>query len=242
MAVVTESFILNVTGLLDLTLKHIDKLFHLAFTCSNSGKKIPETCQLYSKLTTKTPEQCLVLLLLTLNIFHSLFYYYYSWIWTNKCQLGLKNYSFRQKICFQNCEKYLVLWAGKIFLATCFHPYLKKDEKDNFSQQAFKKITWTLHVFKREMGYSRKNPNVGGRLRTWNFQEHWKNRMWKFQGYIKKKWNFLGWSRKNHVEVPWTWVLVFGLGNSNIVVTRFCGISRGEASFCLEFPRVKWQI
>ena len=38
--VATASFILNVTGLLDSTLKHVDKLrSHPAFTCSNSAEK-----------------------------------------------------------------------------------------------------------------------------------------------------------------------------------------------------------
>ena len=33
------------------------------------------------------------------------------------------------------------------------------------------------------------------------------------RGQLKKKWNFQGWSRKNHMEFPW--VLVFCLENSN---------------------------
>ena len=42
--VVTESFVLNVTGLLDLTLKYIDtfrlrQVLHLSFTCSKSAKR-----------------------------------------------------------------------------------------------------------------------------------------------------------------------------------------------------------
>ena len=50
-------------------------------------------------------------------------------------------------------------------------------------------------------------------LRTWNFQGYWKNRMWKFQGSIKKKWNFQRRSGKNRAKFPW--VSVFGLGNPN---------------------------
>ena len=41
-------------------------------------------CQIYSRLTIKTPEQRLAPLLLTLNIFLTLFYCYYCWIRTKK--------------------------------------------------------------------------------------------------------------------------------------------------------------
>ena len=62
LAVVTLSFISNVAGLLDLTLKHIDNLdygnktFHTLFACSKLAKKTPATTttrQIYSKLTLK---------------------------------------------------------------------------------------------------------------------------------------------------------------------------------------------
>ena len=99
---VTENFIINIAGLLDLTLKCINK-----FTLFNVSKKDTRTvCQIYSKLTVETPERHLVLLLLTLNIFCALFYHWYCWIWTNKCHLGLRNGSFRQWIYFQQ------LWEG----------------------------------------------------------------------------------------------------------------------------------
>ena len=45
---------------------------------------------------------------------------------------------------------------------------------------------------------------------------YWKNRIWRFWGSIKKKWNFQGWSRKSHVEFEW--VLVFDTGNSKLEV------------------------
>ena len=107
LTVLTYSFVLNVTGLLDPTLKCIDE-FTLRQQNNSSAiymfkvsKKNTRTCQMYSKWTIKTPEQCLVLLLLTLKIFHFLFYYWYSWIQTNKCWLGLRSHSFRHNVCFQ---------------------------------------------------------------------------------------------------------------------------------------------
>ena len=54
------------------------------------------SCQIYSKLTIMTLEQCLMLILLTLNIFTLWFYCYYWWIWTIKSHLDLQNSSFRQ--------------------------------------------------------------------------------------------------------------------------------------------------
>ena len=45
------------------------KVFHPPFPSLKSAKKRTRTmCQIYSKLTIKTPERCLVLLLLTLKI------------------------------------------------------------------------------------------------------------------------------------------------------------------------------
>ena len=73
--VFTESFVLNPT------LKHIGK-FRLHV--QNQQKKslvqrvrYIQSYQIYSKLTIKTPERCLVLLLLNLKIFRTIFYYYY---------------------------------------------------------------------------------------------------------------------------------------------------------------------
>ena len=63
--------------------------------------------------------------------------------------------------------------------------------------------------------------------------------MWKLkQGSIKQKWNFEGLSRNYYVELPWVLVLDFWPGIP-MDLTQFCRISRGEASFCLEFQRVK---
>ena len=49
-------------------------------------------------------------------------------------------------------------------------------------------------------------------------------------------WNFLGVIEINYVEFPG--VLVLGI---KILkgVTQLCGVSEGEALFCLEFPRLK---
>ena len=71
------------TGLLDPTLKHTDEfrlrqqnvlsgicMFKVSKAKKKKKKKL-ETCQIYSKLITKTLEQHLVLLLLSLNIFHT---------------------------------------------------------------------------------------------------------------------------------------------------------------------------
>ena len=52
-----------------------NKVFHLTFTCSEQKKNPSKTiCPIYSKLTLKIPKWCLVLLLLTLNIFHTLYF------------------------------------------------------------------------------------------------------------------------------------------------------------------------
>ena len=46
---------------------------------------------MYAKLTIKTPERRLLLLLLTLDIFRSLFYCYYYWIWFEKIRFQTLN-------------------------------------------------------------------------------------------------------------------------------------------------------
>ena len=62
------------------------------------------------------------------------------------------------------------------------------------------------------MGYSRKNPNRGGRLRPWNFwglEEKTCGNSW---GQLKKKkWKFQGCSRKTNAEFPWVLVFDFGI-------------------------------
>ena len=78
LTVVTDSFTLNVTRCLDPTLKYIDnfRIRQQSIPSSIYMFKVSKnrtTCQIYSKLTIKTLEQCLVLPLLTLNTFHTLF-------------------------------------------------------------------------------------------------------------------------------------------------------------------------
>ena len=67
---------------------------------------------------------------------------------SNKCQFSLRNYRFRQS-CFQSCGKYIDLWTGEICWAKNVHPYSPSlgMQKDNFSQQRFKKISPTLTLF-----------------------------------------------------------------------------------------------
>ena len=81
---------------------------------------------------------------------------------------------------------------------------------------------------KISMGYSRKNPNMGG----------WGHRISKgieeracgsSKGQLKKKWNFQGCQRKTNVEFP-------------KCVTQFYRIFRDESLFSPEFLRLKWQI
>ena len=98
-------------------------------------------CPVYPKLTLKTPKQCLVLLLLTLNIF----WHYYiviitefeqidgGWVWETIVS--------DNKFVSSNCGKYIFLWAGKVCLAACFHPYsseirLWKDKRHVVMEQA----------------------------------------------------------------------------------------------------------
>ena len=71
-----------------------------------------------------------------------------------------------------------------------------------------------------------------GRLRIWKFQRYQRNSMWNFQGLIENEVEFWSVTKKNNVE--FLGFFVFGYGISN-----FCGISRGGALFCLEFPAVK---
>ena len=99
-----------------------------------------------SQSTIKTTEQHLVLLLLTLNIFC-----FYSKInvaefeqvnagWTSETVVS------DRKFVASNCEKYIVLWAGKICWAIYFHLYSRNLSlrKDKFSKQHLKKISQTL--------------------------------------------------------------------------------------------------
>ena len=117
---VAENFVLNVSGLLDPTLKQIDKfrwwrwiipsdiyMFKL-----NNNKKNTRNVSNILKWTIciiNIPEGHLLLLLLTLNILYFLFCCYYHWIRISKCCLGLKIYSSGNKFVFSTFEKYIVI-------------------------------------------------------------------------------------------------------------------------------------
>ena len=66
------------------------------------------TCQVYLQLTIKTPEQHVAPLLLTLNIFFTLFCCYHCWIQINT-GWALKIIVSDNKFAFSNCDKYIVL-------------------------------------------------------------------------------------------------------------------------------------
>ena len=117
-------------------------VFHLAFTCSKSAKDNTRTmCQIYSTLTIQTPEQCLVLLFLILNMYLTLPCCYYFWIWTTLCRLSLRKY--RQ---FFSATAGNILSSGKICWAKWFYPYSPNIswQKDKVSWQYFQKISPTL--------------------------------------------------------------------------------------------------
>ena len=80
-----------------------------------------------------------MLLLLTLNIFYTLFYCYNCWVRTSKFELCLRNYSFRQWICFQWLWKIFIAWARTVCCATNFHNYSPnmKLRKDNSVTKIF---------------------------------------------------------------------------------------------------------
>ena len=76
------------------------------------------TCQIYSKLTIKTPEQRPVLLLLTLNTFRTLIYCCYCWIRSNKYQLTLGSY-FQTIYFLWLTERNILSYGLGIFLRCC---------------------------------------------------------------------------------------------------------------------------
>ena len=77
-----------------------------AFTCSKLTIETIEQCEIYAKLTIKTPERrqwrrCGVLLL-TLNRFHTMFWCFHCLLWTYRCRQG----AVRE----MNCWRFF-LWA-----------------------------------------------------------------------------------------------------------------------------------
>ena len=103
-------------------------------------------CQIYSKLTIKTYERRLVLLLLTLNftLYSTVNIAEFKQI--NAVGPEKEYFQTTNKFLFNNCEKYIVLWTGKIYWAICFYYYSSsiRLRKDKFSRQHFKKIGPTL--------------------------------------------------------------------------------------------------
>ena len=108
-----------------------------------SKKSNRATCQIYSKLTIKTPKQRLVLLFLT---WISLAFYCtviiadveqanVGWAWETIVS--------DNKFVLNNCWKYIVLWAWKNCWITCFHPYSPNMKllKNIFSRWLFKMIS-----------------------------------------------------------------------------------------------------
>ena len=81
------------------------------------SKKNPTTLEQCVKYIQSSPERCVVLLLLTLNIFHSLFYCYYRWIPKNKCRFGLRNRSFKQFVSINCAQK--MKFSIKHFFSNC---------------------------------------------------------------------------------------------------------------------------
>ena len=114
-----------------------------------------------------------MLLLLTLNIFYTLFYCYNCWVRTSKFELCLRNYSFRQWICFQWLWKIFIVWARTVCCATNFHNYspnmkLRKDnsvtkifmtelQKDKFNSDFIQlesfhcNVKWEIFVWKKHL-------------------------------------------------------------------------------------------
>ena len=67
-----------------------------SFTCSRSAMETWEMCQICWKLAIKTQERrfidtVIVSLLLTLNKFSSLFWWFHCWLLAGKCQLGMRS-------------------------------------------------------------------------------------------------------------------------------------------------------
>ena len=110
-------------------------IFPFEFFSSNIVSNI------FKVLTVKTSEWCLVLLLVTLIIFCTLIYCYYCWNQTNKCCLGLRNYSFRKEICFLvTVKNILSIGLGKfVGLNVFILIHLTCYERINFRNSSSKK-------------------------------------------------------------------------------------------------------
>ena len=72
-------------------------------------------CQIYSKLTIKTSERRLVLLLLTLNFAPYSTVNIAEFKQINAVEPEKGYFQTTNEFLFNNCEKYFVLWTGKIY-------------------------------------------------------------------------------------------------------------------------------
>ena len=85
------------------------------------------------------------------------------------------------KFAFSKCEKYVVLWAGKVCLATRFHLYSPKTRlrKDNFSRQLLRNISRTLFWFSG----SKLGPKMNQNCKLW-VHSIWA-KIHNFEGFFK---------------------------------------------------------
>ena len=128
---VTEIFVLNVTAPIDLSLKCRDKFRQgnncipssiVMFKVSKKTRKISQTC---SKFTIMTPEPHLMLLFPTLNIFLTLFYFYYCCIWKINNGWTWETIFSDNKFVFSNFGQHIALLVEKIYglyIFTLIHP------------------------------------------------------------------------------------------------------------------------
>ena len=92
------------------------------------------------------------------------------------------------------------------------------------------------------MGYSRKNPDKGQELSTWNFESRCiEERAHEYSRVqLKKKWNFWGFYKET---LMWnflgSWFLTLKLPRDD---TQVCRIWRVESLFSLDFLKVKLQV
>ena len=148
MTVVTKSFILKVTGLLCPTLKRIDKfriicLFKInkrnTNNVSNMFKNNKDTGTILLTFV-------LVFLLLSLNIFRTLFYWYNSWIWTNtagpKKLVALDKKNYFLQLWHTHCPMGWENFLGNIFSSLFTQDMVVKGtfSDKNFRDRASKRL------------------------------------------------------------------------------------------------------
>ena len=97
-----------------------------------NNRNITTRCEICSKLTIKTTEPShwrrlwimftittldivMMALLLTLNIFHTLFQCFYCWLWTCNCRLGIDVWN-RCRQCFLNYDETIIRYITYLLL------------------------------------------------------------------------------------------------------------------------------